>query len=176
MCLFFRFSGWTPSLDNVIEWRNLSSSPGIESKEAENLQEIQCMLKSLLAGPQVHVQVFLPWKISYWDIKVAKRQTSLSLFHCPVSDSLSHLCVPWLCWWVLRWLPALHWNVCISHMDMLNQNHSRAHWTPVYTWVKEPARPPHKHLHTEGFGWTLETLKAISVLTDLNQKCPFSPK
>lgn len=37
--------------------------------------------------------------------------------------------------------PALHWSVCISHMDMLNQNHSRICWTLVYTWVKEPARP-----------------------------------
>lgn len=38
-------------------WRNLSESAGIE--EAENLQEIQFMLKSFPAGPQVHVQVFL---------------------------------------------------------------------------------------------------------------------
>lgn len=35
-------------------------SAGIKSEEAENLQEIQCLLKSLFAGPQVHVQVFLP--------------------------------------------------------------------------------------------------------------------
>lgn len=77
--LFFRFSGWAPSLDNVMGWRNLSESAGIE--EAKNLQEIQCML----AGPQVHVQVFLPRKISYWDTKVAERQTTLSLPPCPVS-------------------------------------------------------------------------------------------
>lgn len=43
-----------------MEWRNLSECAGIDSEEAENLQEIQCMLKSLLAGPQVHDQVFLP--------------------------------------------------------------------------------------------------------------------
>lgn len=41
--LFFRFSGWAPSLDNAIGWRNLSESPEIDFEGAENLQEIQCM-------------------------------------------------------------------------------------------------------------------------------------
>lgn len=43
MCLFFRFSGWATSLDNVIGGRNLSESPEIDFEGAENLQEIQCV-------------------------------------------------------------------------------------------------------------------------------------
>lgn len=63
ICLFFWLSGWAQSQDNVMGQRNLSEGPGlVDFEEAKNLQEIQWMLKSFLAGPQVHVQVFLPWK------------------------------------------------------------------------------------------------------------------